>query len=141
MTRGRPFEPGNTFGRGRPKGSKNKSTSVVRRLLAEHHPMLMKSHVAAALKGDVRSRIWCLNDLNRGTLPGSKLKLPVIKVLPDIQRAQSIILKAVASLKCSALDAQAMFAMLAEIRKTIMDAIEVDRLVELERITKDFEKK
>ena len=34
--RGRPFKPGNTMGKGRPKGSRNKSSALVKELLGAH---------------------------------------------------------------------------------------------------------
>ena len=49
-TRGRPFEPGNKFGRGRPRGSRNKISAEARQLLEEHSPSLMRKAIALALK-------------------------------------------------------------------------------------------
>ena len=36
MTRGRPFQPGNRFGHGRPKGSPNQKSLQARKLFEEH---------------------------------------------------------------------------------------------------------
>jgi len=60
MTRGRPFEPGNKFGQGRPKGSKNKSTSAGRRLLEEYEIPLLQKNIAEGMKGNTKSRLWSL---------------------------------------------------------------------------------
>ena len=35
MKRGRPFEPGNKLGRGRPPGSRNKKTLIIQEILAK----------------------------------------------------------------------------------------------------------
>jgi hypothetical protein len=40
MSSGRPFEPGNKFGRGRPKGSKNKSTNSSQELIEGFGPLI-----------------------------------------------------------------------------------------------------
>ena len=53
MKRGRPFEPGNKFGRGRPKGSRNKFRLIPQQLLDEYTPALMHKSLALALQGDV----------------------------------------------------------------------------------------
>jgi len=51
-TRGRPFEPGNKFGRGRPRGSRNKSTLAAEALLAEYDVPLMRKAIVMGLNGD-----------------------------------------------------------------------------------------
>jgi hypothetical protein len=79
MSRGHPFEPGNTFGRVRPKGSKNKSTSAARQLLKQHSGVLISKVLAEALKGDIKRLLWCLNELSRQTPTAPKLKLLAIK--------------------------------------------------------------
>ena len=50
--RGRPFQPGNKFGRGRPKGSRNKRTMLGKELLDEHGEAIIRSALVAALRGD-----------------------------------------------------------------------------------------
>ena len=52
MKRGRPFEPGNHFGRGRPRGSRNKKTLIVRQLLDEHSDSILRKAVLTGLQGD-----------------------------------------------------------------------------------------
>ena len=50
--RGRPFEPGNKFGRGRPPGSRNKKTVLAQALLNSHAEHIAAKVVAQALQGD-----------------------------------------------------------------------------------------
>lgn len=52
MPRGRPFEPGNKFGRGRPRGSRNKRSRLAQRVLQEHSEPLVRKALFEALKGD-----------------------------------------------------------------------------------------
>jgi hypothetical protein len=49
--RGQPFKPGNTFGRGRPHGSRNKK-NLTKQLLDEHAVPLLRKAIADAYKGD-----------------------------------------------------------------------------------------
>lgn len=118
MSRGRPFEPGNTFGRGRPKGSKNKSISIGRRLLEQYEETLMTKNIADSMKGNTRSLLWCLEKLLQGT-PAAKLKMPHINTLSDIAKAFDVVVQAVANHKCTAAHGQALCTMLGERRKMI----------------------
>jgi hypothetical protein len=53
MARGRPFEPGNTFGKGRPRGSRNKTTKAALELINSHAESVMRKIFVMALQGDV----------------------------------------------------------------------------------------
>jgi hypothetical protein len=53
MNRGRPFEPGNKFGRGRPPGSRNRKAQALQKVLDEYTPALLRKSLAMALQGDV----------------------------------------------------------------------------------------
>jgi len=53
MPRGKPFQPGNKLGRGRPKGSRNKRNRLARALLEEHGEALVRKAMLEALRGDV----------------------------------------------------------------------------------------
>jgi hypothetical protein len=52
MKRGRPFEPGNKFGRGRPRGSRNKKTMIAQQLLDEHAESILRKAMLKGLQGD-----------------------------------------------------------------------------------------
>ena len=52
MPGGRPFQPGNQFGRGRPRGSRNKKTLISQELLDNHAEALTRQALKLALKGD-----------------------------------------------------------------------------------------
>lgn len=52
MKRGRPFEPGNKFGRGRPKGSPNKKKPLAQKILDENAPAIMALAINTAREDD-----------------------------------------------------------------------------------------
>jgi hypothetical protein len=52
LKRGRPFERGNHLGRGRPKGSRNKRSSLAKQLLDEHSEAIVHKCLVMALQGD-----------------------------------------------------------------------------------------
>jgi hypothetical protein len=51
MKRGRPFQPGNTFGRGRPKGSRNKASQSAQSVIESHAVAIADKAVLRALAG------------------------------------------------------------------------------------------
>jgi hypothetical protein len=50
--RGRPFQQGNSFGMGPPRGSRNKTTAQARQLLDKYAEPVMRTAIAEALKGN-----------------------------------------------------------------------------------------
>jgi hypothetical protein len=52
MIRGRPFEPGNKLGRGRPRGSRNQRNTRGQQLLDQYGEAIMQTAVVQAIKGD-----------------------------------------------------------------------------------------
>jgi hypothetical protein len=62
--RGRPFEPGNEFGRGRPKGSRSRPKAGDE-LLDRFEPHLMGECIRRALKEDDRTALrLCVERIN-----------------------------------------------------------------------------
>jgi hypothetical protein len=51
-SRGKPFEPGNTAGRGRPPGSRNKTTLMLESMLDEYGTAVVRKCLAKAIEGD-----------------------------------------------------------------------------------------
>jgi hypothetical protein len=136
MSRGRPFEVGNTFGKGRPRGSKNRGTSAARRLLEEHVLPLTTKNIAEGLKENTKSRHYCLDELKPVPPRAPRIKLPAIKTFDDIERALDIVLSAVANCKCTAAHGQALCAMLGERRKMIETHELAPRLEQLEALVR-----
>ena len=64
LTRGRPFKKGNTAGRGRPEGSRNKATLLFDELADDEAETIQQQVIAAAKGGDLKAaelvlaRIW-----------------------------------------------------------------------------------
>jgi hypothetical protein len=52
MKKGRPFEPGNKFGCGRPRGSRNKKSLAAQQLLDSHAESVVRKALVEAMKGD-----------------------------------------------------------------------------------------
>ena len=61
--RGKPFEPGNTCGRGRPKGSRNQATIALQHMLDGHGEAITKKCALMALQGDPVALRLCMDRL------------------------------------------------------------------------------
>ena len=135
---GTPFQPGNTLGRGRPKGSRNKVTLAAQRLLDEHAESLTRKCIAAALRGDMKAMALCFPYLlSASRLTATKLKLPPIETANDIATALDAVLRAVATGKRTAADGQVLASLLEGRRRVIEDRDIAVRLLELERRLKE----
>jgi hypothetical protein len=81
---------------GRPRGSLNKSTLMMKQLLEDQGEELLKKEIALALKGDRHARRFCLDRM----FPSSKdrpieLELPPAENLQQVAVALSSVLQAV----------------------------------------------
>ena len=86
--RGRPFALGNTFGRGRPKGSRNRDTAPAKKLLEEYTPHLTRKLIALGLEGNTQALRICMDRI----MPPPRdacvpLNLPKIKSSEDVASA------------------------------------------------------
>ena len=98
MKRGRPFEPGNKFGRGRPKGSRNKSTLMLQQLLDEHAPALMRKSLVLALQGSIPLlRMLLSAKLPRPLDPPVKIGCLPLRTIDDLLQAHQTVMHKVAS--------------------------------------------
>jgi hypothetical protein len=118
--RGRPFQAGNKFGRGRPRGSRNKASLAAQALLDGHSEAIIKKCMHMALSGDTTAMRLCIERL----LPTCK-ELPV-RVAPlrgrtASERVQTVegLLKRVSSGQLAPASAQTIFAMLEMQRRTV----------------------
>ena len=93
-TRGRPFPPGNRFGRGRPKGSRNKRSAQAQEILDQYSESLIKKCIAQGLAGDTRALGLCMERILPALRePGVRLKLPKLNHLNDVNLAKQRVLQ------------------------------------------------
>src|SRR5579862_5463075 len=94
--RGRPFAPGNTLGRGRPKGSRNKASSVAQDLLDKYTPHLVSKCIDLAMKSDRSAMRICMERVFPARREGSvRVSLPRIKTVQDLEKAAERVTQAV----------------------------------------------
>jgi len=126
-TRGRPFEPGNKLGRGRPRGSRNKTTLVAGELLHSYALALMRKAIALALQGDIRMLCYLLERL----LPALK-EAPVkignlqIATIADLSKANETVVKKGTSGEIGLTQAQ-QAADLIEGRRKVLETEEIEK--------------
>jgi len=138
-TRGTPFQQGNKFGRGRPKGSRNKTTRALQQLLNEHAEALMRKCVLMALQGDITALRLCISLLPARRQAALQLKLPPVTTTADIAEAHNAVLKGVTSGKLTPAEGQAL-ASIVEARRRVIETQELEaRLQRLEEGLKDGE--
>ena len=77
-TRGKPFQPGNNFGKGRPAGSRNKATLVLEALIEGQGEEIINTIIASAKDGDMTAAKALLDRL----VPTRKSSPPAISLSP-----------------------------------------------------------
>jgi hypothetical protein len=94
--RGRPFQPGNTFGRGRPKGSRNSEKLPEQRILDDFAPHLIRKCVALALNGDRTALRLCMDRISPPRRDAYiRMNFAPIKKARDIDRAAEKVTEAI----------------------------------------------
>jgi hypothetical protein len=86
--RGRPFPPGNKLGRGRHKGSRNKSKMPGQHLLDEYSEHLTRKCIALAMQGDRSAMRICMARVSPARRDAYiQMALPSIQTAQDLERA------------------------------------------------------
>ncbi len=111
--RGRPFQPGNKFGRGRPPGSRNKVASVCQDTLERHAEILTNKCVYLALQGNLTALRLCMERLT----PARRqrvlhFKLPPLKSIADLAAASESVVRGVTRGQLTTAEGQAFSGML-----------------------------
>ena len=130
---GRPFEPGNKFGRGRPPGSRNKVANAAQEaaqaVLDSHAEPLMKKGVLLALQGNpVLLRLYAqlLTPARRERI--LKFRLPAIKTLTHLAVASEKVVRGVTRGQLTPSEGQAFMGMLDD-RRRMVESEELDSRV------------
>jgi hypothetical protein len=132
MKRGRPFEPGNRFGRGRPKGSPNKKILLAQKIFEDNSPAIMALAINTSRDDRPILRMLASHIVpRRKELPVKLGKLP-LKTITDLDRASEAILNKVASGKICLSDAVVVFDLI-ETRRRVLTTVELEqRMIVLE---------
>jgi len=136
--RGRPFQPGNKYGRGRPKQSRNKEKSEEQRILAEYAPHLTRKCIALAMKGDRTALRLCMDRISVPRRDSYiQMNLPPIKSARDIDRAAEKVTEAIRRGALTPSEAETMMKLL-EARSRVIERADLEqRLENLERAVSD----
>ena len=128
--RGRPFERGNHFSRGRPRGSRNKSTQALQKMLGAYAEPVIAKCISAALEGDRSAMRLCMERI----LPPIKyspvqLRLPRVKNAVGVGSAMERLVQGVANGEIPPEQAE-MMAKVLEIRASRLQEEDVERHVD-----------
>ena len=95
--RGRPFQPGNKYGRGRPRGSRNKVARVCQDTLDSYAEALTKKCLYLALQGNPTAMRLCMERLTPARRQRTlQFKMPLVKTIADVATAAESVVNGVA---------------------------------------------
>ena len=135
--RGRPFQPGNKYGRGRPSGSRNKNSRVCQETLEGHAENLAKKCLYMAFQGNPTAMRLCMERL----MPARRhrtlnFKIPAVKTLADVDAAFQIVMSGIARGQLTPAEGQTVSLVL-EGRRRVIETQELEqRIRSLEEINK-----
>jgi hypothetical protein len=137
--RGKPFQPGNKYGHGRPRGSRNKVVSEWQQLLESHGETLIKKCLFMAMQGNITPLRLCFEQL----FPARRqrvlqFKLPAIKTIADLASASQTVVRGVTRGLLTTSEGQA-FTVMLDGRRRIIETEELEarlRALEEDRKTR-----
>lgn len=134
QARGRPFEPGNTWGRGRPKGSRNGAKSPGQQLLDDYAESVTRKCIALALQGDRSALRLCMERISPARRDACiRMRLPSIHGAQDVDRAAEKVTQAIRRGEITPEEGQTMMTIL-EMRSRVIERSEFEtRMKNLEQ--------
>jgi hypothetical protein len=132
--RGRPFEPGNTQGRGRPRGSRNKSKSPVQELLEEYAAPVTRKLIGLAGQGDMRAiRLYMERVAPARRECPIRIALPRTRTVQEVARAAEKVTRAMARGQITPAEGEKIMNVLEIQVRIIKDASWEGRIEKIER--------
>jgi hypothetical protein len=133
MTRGRPFEPGNKLGRGRPKGSRNQNTQQAHKLFERHATAIMALAISKSREDRQMLRMLASRIAPRQRdLPVQIGPIPM-NTLADLDQASATTLKKATSGRISLHEALDISSLIENRRRVLLDLDLERRLSVLEK--------
>jgi hypothetical protein len=137
-TRGRPFEPGNTMGRGRPKGSRNKATDQAREIFQTYAASVVRKGISVALQGDPRLLTTLMNRaLGPQAFPKKFGKL-AMRTTDDLMRMSDLVAKKLGAGDITTTEALDLGSFIEQRRKVIETYEFEKRLQSVEQFKRDL---
>jgi len=136
--RGKPFQPGNKFGKGRPKGSRNKTALLSQKLLEEHAESITRRCIQQALRGHTVALKLCMERV--APAQGERrvrMKLPSVATAQGVDIAEERIVQLIVSGDISPHQGGQMIEILEKRRKAIETANLAPRLEDLEEAARN----
>ena len=131
MSRGRPFERGNKFGRGRPKGSRNKKKPIEgQQLFEQHSAAIMALAINSSREDPQMLRMLASRIAPRQRESPVRIGRLPIGTLADLDRASGLVLQNACSGKIQLSDAREIFHMI-ELRRRVLVAQELEQRLNL----------
>lgn len=130
---GRPFEPGNKMGKGRPPGSRNKKT-IFQEAIDDHGEAIIKQCQVLALKGHPVALRLCVERLVPPcTAPGNRFRMGPVRTAADLLKALPTVMQEVARGRLSAQEGEAVARTMESHRRNIDGEEFYARLTVVER--------
>jgi hypothetical protein len=125
------FKKGNTFGRGRPQGSRNRATIAMQEILDGHGESITKKCALLALQGDPTALRLCMERLipPRKEHP-IKLKLARVTTAAEISEAVSNVIEAVVEGQLLPSEAEAITSIL-DVKRRAIDTHEHHKRIDV----------
>jgi hypothetical protein len=124
--RGRPFQPGNTAGCGRPKGARNKINQVLQDILDQHSEGVLRKTVILALQGNglaLRLLLERIMPARREAL--IRINLPATRSMADIDKAHDVVLQCIAAGQITPGEGETLSRIL-EARRLMIESVEFE---------------
>ena len=126
--RGRPFQVGNKYGKGRPRGSRNKLTREGEMLLHKYKLPITTKVIHMALQGD-RTALKLCWELLYGQPRSEPVKLAGLEDAASLTEALNIVIRAVGNGQIAAEDAEKIVHVL-ERKRSFIETVELQERLE-----------
>jgi len=127
--RGKPFQPGNQYGRGRPPGSRNKVARICQETLEKHAEVVTKKCLQMAVQGNPTAMRLCMDRLMPAHRHRTvKFKVPALKTMADMEAASQSVVTDVARGQLTPAEGQTVFLIL-EGRRRVIETQELESRV------------
>ena len=126
MTRGRPFQVANKFGRGRPKGSRNKRSQLAQDLFDQHSPAIMALAISRCKDDGQMLRLLASRIAPRVRDRPVRLGPLRIGTAAELDQTSETVLRQATAGKIGVSEAVDLFSMI-ETRRRVLVALDLER--------------